>query len=288
MAAECDAAEMEESMIDAADFAAGVKQIAARRPRYRTGGTGKDGTCDCIGLIMGAMYALGHARYALHSTNYFARYQMAGLGKARKKELYIGQLLFRARKSTEKLDERYRPGGRYYTGDMLDYYHVAVVTGTKPLRIIECTAYDGVNGIVESDEFSNWQYAGRLRGVEYGNEEEQGETDMAQEDKSLTVLYRARVATQEDPLMLRETPGGRKTAQLPRGAIVDVLSEGEWAHVRSGDLAGYASAKYLERIEEQEEQVSGGMNEAAVTIIDSAGNHFRPVGDWRVLFGSID
>lgn len=55
-----------------AKFLERVKAIADANPTYRTGGDGSDGTCDCIGLIMGAI----GKKYDMHSTNYFARFQM--------------------------------------------------------------------------------------------------------------------------------------------------------------------------------------------------------------------
>lgn len=268
-------------MIGVSKFVELVERIAARRPTYRTGGVGKDGTCDCIGLIMGAMYEAGHKKYDMHSTNYFARYQTLELKKASEKELFVGQLLYRARTNQDNLNARYLPGGRYYTGDLLDYYHVGVVTGVKPLRIIECTEYGSVSGIVIHTSFGNWHYGGKLRYVDYddmGGIYEPGK-------EVFTVLYMARVATQEDPLTLRATAGGRKTGEIPKGETVEVLAEGEWALVRYGDKRGYVSAQYLERIEEPEGEVPSSSD---ITIIDSAGNRFVPVGDFRVLIGGID
>ncbi|MBR4057842.1 MAG: hypothetical protein IKK00_06875, partial [Oscillospiraceae bacterium] len=91
-------------MIGVTGFVERVEQIAARKLTYRTGGVGADGTCDCIGLVMGAMYELGHKKYDLHSTNYFARYQTMELREVKKEsELFVGQLLFSARESTDKL-----------------------------------------------------------------------------------------------------------------------------------------------------------------------------------------
>jgi hypothetical protein len=34
---------------------AAVEEIVAKAPTYRLGGDGSDGTCDCVGLLMGAM-----------------------------------------------------------------------------------------------------------------------------------------------------------------------------------------------------------------------------------------
>lgn len=265
-------------MIGVSEFVTRVEIIASRKLTYRTGGVGKNGVCDCIGLIMGAMYELGHKAYDLHSTNYFARYQTLELKKANEKELFVGQLLYRARTNQDKLNARYKAGGRYYTGDLLDYYHVAVVVSVKPLWIIECTEYGDVTGIVIHTTFGNWHYSGKLRGVDYdemGGLYEPGE-------EVFEVLYEARVITQEDPLTLRATAGGRKVGEIPKGETVEVLAEGEWTLVRYGEKRGYVSEKYLERIEGEEPE------EQKVTIIDSEDNRFAPVGDFRVLFGSID
>ena len=30
-----------------------LREIAAENPKYRSGGSGKDGTCECIGLLLG-------------------------------------------------------------------------------------------------------------------------------------------------------------------------------------------------------------------------------------------
>lgn len=34
--------------------------------------------------------------------------------------------------------------------------------------------------------------------------------------------------------------------------------------------------------------MEGYSNNMKITIVDSAGNHFEPIGDWRVLVGSVD
>lgn len=263
-------------MIGVNRFVQKVQEIAERRITYRTGGVGKDGTCDCIGLVMGAMYELGRKKYDMHSTNYFARYQTLELKKANEKELFVGQLLYRARTNQDRLNARYLPGGRYYTGDLLDYYHVGVVTKVKPLEIIECTEYGSVSGIVINTSFGNWHYGGKLRFVDY---DDMGGLYVPGKEV-FEVLYEARVITQEDPLTLRATAGGRKVGEIPKGETVEVLAEGEWALVRYGEKRGYVSSKYLERIEETEP----GYAELTVrTIIeDSAGHIWEPVGAFSV------
>ena len=275
------------------DFLREIRAIAAQDLRYRSGGIGKDGTCDCIGLIMGAMYALGREEYPIHSTNYFARYQTLELRAVNSvKDLFPGQVLYRSRTDRGTLNARYKSGGRYYTGDSLDYYHVGVVTRLNPLEITECTEYGDVSGIVITDKLRGWDCGGKLRGVDYST--------MDKEDADMPVLYRAKVNTQEDPLTLRNAPiSGKKIGELPRGAVVDVYGSGDWPRVKYGDMMGYAAAQYLERVEDEAEpdaptetqtpeeeniiRVSGDAR-----IVDDAGNVFRPAGGWRVVFGTVD
>lgn len=270
-------------MIGVTGFVARVEKIAERKLTYRTGGIGKDGTCDCIGLVMGAMYESGRNAYDLHSTNYFARFQIMELKRVSKRDLFIGQILFHARTNQDKLNGRYLPGGRYYTGDLLDYYHVSVVTSVNPLRIVECTEYGDVSGIVVNETFKGWDYGGKLRGVLYDETESGGVYE--KEEEMSVVLYEAEVITKEDPLTIRATPNGRKIGEIPKGANVEVLADGEWARVRYGEMLGYVSSQYLKRIEAPENMITVS---ADVTIIDSEGNTFKPVGDWRVLIGSVD
>lgn len=268
-------------MIGVSGFVSRVEKIAARKLTYRTGGVGKDGTCDCIGLIMGAMYEIGQKQYDLHSTNYFARYQTMEMKKVNEKELFKGQLLYRARTNQDKLHARYLPGGRYYTGDLLDYYHVGVVTSVKPMRIIECTEYGDVSGIVIHDTMGRWHWGGKLRGVLYDETDQGGIYEEKEEE--VVVLYRAKVITKEDPLTLRATPGGRKIGEIPKGETVEVLAEGEWARVRWGDALGYASAQYLERIDADTEYEDEPEEMHTTTIIrDATGSVIKMMGIWRI------
>ena len=42
-------------MVTLEAFLRGVAKIKSEAPTYREGGDGSDGTCDCIGLIIGAI-----------------------------------------------------------------------------------------------------------------------------------------------------------------------------------------------------------------------------------------
>lgn len=279
-------------MIGVSAFVAKVRAIADRNPTYRTGGVGKDGTCDCIGLVMGAMYELGRKRYDLHSSNYFARFQMETLKKVYEKDLAVGQILYRSRKDSGQLNARYQAGGRYYNGDKLDYYHAGVVTRVNPLEIIECTESGYISGIVISDNTGKWQYAGELKGVLYEDYEQEERTETA-------VSYKAIVTTEKDPLRVREWPEtGTILGKVPKGRTVDVLAEAGdgWPKIRYNELIGYVSEQYLTPLgmqtEEEPEEVQQDdvqilpEDVANVTIrtiiIDSEGNTFEPVSEFAV------
>lgn len=229
-------------------FVAAVLSIAAKQPTYRTGGTGKDGTCDCVGLIMGAMYALGHRRYDLHSSNYFARRQMADLRTlASELDYRYGMVVYKARADTGDLNDRYKPGGRYYTGDMLDYYHVGVVTSVMPLHITHCTSGGGADGIKTDYAIGSWRYGGELLGIDYDAQTGGGDT--------VEVLYRAVVTAKKGATVnLRISPKdhSKLIERVPIGTGVDVWEDAQgWAHIQTdAGRVGYMQSKYLERQED--------------------------------------
>ena len=129
------------------DFLNQIEAICATKPDYRTGGSGTDGTCDCIGLIIGAVRRAGGSWKGIHGSNYAARFQMADFKKLKMSELFIGEVVYKAKSpedSSYSLPDRYKPGGASSNGDVLDYYHVGVVTRVSPLEITHCST--AVNG----------------------------------------------------------------------------------------------------------------------------------------------
>ena len=89
-------------------------------------------------------------------------------------------------------------------------------------------------------------------------------------------------------LNVRDEPDvkGERIGRLNEGAVVTVqasFADG-WKYVTYGDGAlGYVDGSYLA------EYVEPPVPEAPkITIIDSANNHFVPVGDFRVIVGSVD
>lgn len=225
-------------------FVERVNAIAAKSPTYREGGDGSDGTCDCIGLVMGAL----NKEYPMHSTNYFERYEVGPLASVDdwdENELEVGTLVFKARSPGNPrydLHERYKPGGRYDTGDMTDYYHVGVVTNTVPFTITHCTSSNDVNGIDYDNSLTGWTHIALIAGMEFGDDDVPG---AATESYDLAVVY----SEDGESVRMRSKPsteGYNTIVKVPSGAQVEVLeSTNEWSTVRWNNQRGYMMSRYL-------------------------------------------
>ena len=260
-------------MVSLNDFLLKVREIDAERPAYCAGGDGSDGTCDCIGLVIGALRRAGGKWTGTHGSNYAARYAVDALRRVSGAgDLRVGDIVFKKREPGET--GWALPAAYARHPDQRDYYHAGVVLSVAPLDICHCTtpttAHDSKTG--------RWTYAARLSALA-GGEKEEG---------AMEALYQARVATDRDPLRVRESPReGRVLGHVPKGETVDVLCGGDWMRIRYGELTGYASAAYLERVGEAAQGVPQGAS-AVLMIIDGAGNRFLPTGGFRVLLGGED
>lgn len=242
-------------MPTAKEFAREVEALALTVTGYQNGKSGQNGLCDCVGLIMGAMTRLGHGSYPMHSTNYFARYQMDSLRVPSGAErLSVGQIVYKARSDQSDLNDRYKAGGRYYTGDLLDYYHVGVVTDTDPVEITHCTQDGSISGIKRDNSAKNWTHVGELRGVSYAV--------IAQEEENTMSKTAYVTATNGLPVRMRKAPGtdSDTIAKLPIGTVVEVVEVGNadgeaWATIIDPDgRRGYMMEKFLLYLEHADEE----------------------------------
>lgn len=212
--------------MNAAEFVEWILQNAARVTEYSSGGDGSNGRCDCIGLIIGAWRLSGNSWPWVHGSNYTARYLTRDL-KA-EQTLRMGDLVYKARPpGTEgySLPDRYRD-----SGDLLDYYHVGVVTCESPLQITHCT----VGGIKRDSSRGQWKYSGEFSKVNYNGGEAVEMTIWSANGK---------------PVNLRNSysTAAAVIAQMPVGSKVEVLGypDGKWAHVRFKDKVGYCMTEFL-------------------------------------------
>ena len=216
------------------DFLAMVEEIRQERPTYRLGGDGSDGTCDCIGLIIGAIRRSGGKWTGTHGSNYAARNEMAYLLPiASADDLVPGEVVLKARTATA---DGYALPSRYAKDpDKRDYYHIGVVVSTNPLRIVHCTTGGGVNGMAEDTRVGQWTHRGWLSKVS-----REGEPMV--ETMTATVVAESGLTVN-----LRKSPGGALVDRLPVGTEVVVAARQDgWSRVAYGQLVGWMMDDYLD------------------------------------------
>ena len=170
-----------------------------------------------------------------------------------------------------------------------DVHHVGLVTGEG--TVIHSSSAKGC--VVETPLDSSWHLLAVHRYIE-AQELPQPAAPAAPSGGSLgdeteekqMEAYKMKVVASS--LNVRDEPDvkGRRIGRLNEGAVVTVqasFSDG-WKYITYGDGAlGYVDGSYLEEYVEPAAQET-----PKITIVDSAGNHFCPVGDWRVIVGSVD
>lgn len=247
-----------------------VAKIKSLNPAYKQPGDGSDGTCDCIGLIIGALRRMGLKWKGIHGSNYSARYETYNLEYIEKvSDLELGDVVYKA--SDEKgivklacnagtkthkwdLPDRYKRGNAYYTGDLLDYYHVGVVTKVSPLNITHMTS---PHMKVDTNLNGGWNYHGKNRQLVSAAE---SDADTA----TIPVLPKPAepvpsegskaivVADNGQPVKMRQYPSTdcRTWDKVPCGSKVTIIEPGEvWAKINYGKRRGwYMMAKYLDVI----------------------------------------
>ena len=214
-------------------FLSAVDGIQSESPTYRSGGKAEDGTCDCIGLIIGALNRCGAKWPGIHGSNWAARNAMAWmLPVASAEDLAVGEIVYKARQPG---DTAYSLPSRYdQDPDRRDYYHVGVVRSISPLRIIHCTS---PGGVVTDTSLGKWCYGGWLQLIS----PEEGDEEPVSESKTAVV-----VADSGSTVNLRATPGGGLVERIPVGAVVSVSAQQDgWARVSHAGMSGWMKAEFL-------------------------------------------
>lgn len=237
-----------------------VYKIKSLNPAYKQPGKGKDGTCDCVGLWIGALERMGIKWTGIHGSNYAARYQTENLRKiVNVSDLEIGDMIYKAceKGSTRhkwELPSRYLKGGSYYNGDMLDYYHVGVVDSVNPLRIIHMTSPSmKIDTKLDHNKNSPWLYHGKCKlllkqtGIPVSNDTEKIKEPIANSGCEAIVT-----ANSGSNVFMRQYPNKKcKTwIRVKLGEKVTIAEPGEvWAKVNYGRYKGwYMMADYLDVI----------------------------------------
>lgn len=220
-----------------------VQEIANEKPTYLEGQDGRNKTCDCIGLIIGAYRRSGGEWKGTHGSNWSARNEMQNIEMPFLMEL--GAIVYKAHLPGEKgwdLPPAYKDHP-----DQKDYYHVGVVTSVAPLRITHCTKSATVDGITVDTKIGIWRYGGRLDGLSYDNVIGEGQI-MSNPIVAAPIGKAIVIATSGTTVRMREEPNGaaKVLAHVPIGTIVEVMEYGtDWKKVRDGDIVGWMMASFL-------------------------------------------
>ena len=229
-------------MISLDDFMRAIDKNAARTKTYKQPGDGTNGECDCIGLIIGGKRLAGGKWTGLHGSNYAARYEVDYLMPIKNEsEMFVGEIVFKAKQPGDDgyaLPERYKNGGAKYNGDLIDYYHVGIVTKVKPLEVTHCTTY---GPIARDNKQGKWRFGGYLKGIDYG-----GISPAKDEVIDVVTLAGGNV---KSPINMRESRSvlSRRLAEIPQNSEVELLEVGsEWSRISYEGMTGYVLTKFVQ------------------------------------------
>ena len=231
-----------------------VRLIFSLNPKRKEPADGSNGFCDCIGLIIGAIRRMGLKWTGIHGCNWAARKEFVKLEPIRSEsDLEVGDVVLKGRPQTKRgwdLPSRYRQGGKYYNGDLTDYYHAGVVDSINPLKIRHMASKMTIDTKLDHNRNSVWNYHGKLRilaNAAGGNIPVSTVSPGTPTSGCQAVV----VAKSGGTVNMRSAPkhGFNVIKRVPLKTTVDVITPGEfWAYVKYGNLAGYMMAEFLDII----------------------------------------
>lgn len=235
-------------------------EIVAAKPKYVKGASSKT-ECDCIGMLKYGLRECGVTGFSTLGTNYTFRLQVKNIRKITGPEsLREGDVVFKVKKPGDEgydLKTRYKPGGKYYNGDLNDYCHIGVVKSVNPIRIIHMT---GPTAKTDTS-IGKWAWAAELdekyvsdgkaasggSGAGTGNGSSgSGAGSGAAEGAA---MLSATVIAQKGKTVNLRASGSMKArilARVPIGTTVYVIAQGDtWTQIQHGDKTGYMMTIYL-------------------------------------------
>lgn len=227
-------------MVSLMAFMNGIQAIIAESPHYQLGHDGRDGLCDCVGLLIGGIRRAGGAWKGVHGSNYAARNAMRELRPITAPgQLSAGWAVYKYREPGQdgySLPEKYIAGG-----DLRDYYHVGVVLSVSPLRIAHCTSWAGGGGIKIDTALGKWRVAGPMKMVSAEEKEERtmpmGKMTVTAQSGT-TVNLRSAKNTGSDATIIE---------RVKVGTLVEVLdTSGDWSKIQTpAGKVGYMKTAFL-------------------------------------------
>ena len=221
-------------------YVEGINSIYIEQPTYRTGGDGSDGTCDCIGMVRGALKREGVESVSnMNGTNYAARHTLKTLQPLKKEsQLRLGDIVMKTKDKDYQgmeLPAQYRKGGNDYSEKWgeTNFTHIGTVTQVNPIRITHMTS---PTAKIDSS-IKGWSHFDTLPWVKQAEEEEfpaVWATVCAESGK--TVKMRAKPSTM-----------CRTYWDVPIGSEVVLTEPGDtWSGIIWNGRSGYMMTKFLQ------------------------------------------
>ena len=161
--------------------------------------------------------------------------------------------------SNYSLPSTYRPGGKYYNGDLNDYHHIGLVD-TDINYVLN--AQGSKTGFVRSRMKENWAYVAELNDVDYHEGGGGGGQLISMKvvaEKGNTVNLRKSAST-----------SSALVTTVPVGSIVQAGPESTgWRYVEYQSYTGYMMSKFLEEVPD-DEKVSIVLPRAVATQVMKA------------------
>lgn len=253
-------------IIDVKAFLTKIEQIAAEEPSYRSGGSGTDGTCDCIGLIIGAIRRAGGSWTGMHGSNYAARNEIEQLEPIiSASTLRVGEAVFKA---LNPGDEKYDLPARYDGDpDRHDYNHVGVVISVNPLRIRHMTTPKPKL----DTSIGKWKYHGWLKKISKSG----GSSTVQQE----TVIIRG--GNESATINLRSGPSRDKKIigdilQGQAATLLEVVND-DWCKIEVNGKQGYVQQVFVRRTNSSSSAPAAGTISIPFAELEAI---YDKIGNW--------
>ena len=243
-------------MIPAAELIADFQTMYSEHWAYEWGAA-RSGCVDCSGAFVYA-YKL-HGLSIAHGSNAIARNYVERLEPIA--DAIPGMAAFKARvpgQAGYDLPDKYRT-----SGDLRDFYHIGLVDETGKYVLNAKSTQAGFS----RDPISKWSVVGRLKAVNYNNEEKGGD------HMQMVVSCPA-----GETVRLRNSPssGGAVVMKIKAGTIVSAEDVGnkDWLLVRYDGKSGYMMRKFLAECRSDDEPDTSERT-VTITLPESAAQALR-------------
>lgn len=224
---------------------------------YVSPGSNDQNGIDCSGAFVRAFRAQGGSIY--HGSNRMIRAHCRDAFQiTNATQLEPGMAVFKVRQDGNESSD-YKPGGKYYDPLLVgNFYHVGLVTGTNPLRIVHATTpvakADSV--LKASSSLPGWTWAAYLKDVVYS-----GQSDGSAEETPATTQYATVDVPEGENLRMRKTPSpsGEYMQKIPRGTELEITAHKDgYAQTSYKGFTGWVDERFLRYLQVKEPEVQPG------------------------------